>query len=400
MNRCIILAVLVAFYSGLATADDKVELIHGGAVAGKTKKNEDSKLPYTLVELEDGLRVAIPRGAIRRTNADDVTEQYRQLAAKVADDPEAHFEMARWCTKNQLKSQSRFHMRRVVQLDPNHATARESLDFVKRGKEWIPRTQWERDRGLVRSAGRYHLPEDLAMQNAIKEATVASKRWVVEIAKLRVSVLRGGEKGAEALQTLRAINDPLAVPAIGDELTNPRNRKQPVALRRLWIDLLGRFQVPAAVEPLVRIGVQESDPVIREAALEQLEKYGARSAVLTYVPMLKSPNNQEVNHAARALAYLPEPEIRFELVDALITEHTQRSGPTTDMKATFGQDGGGGLQMGGKPQEKKEWLRNPQVLAALRVIAPEVDYQYDQAAWRQHFARQLSSYSGQMRRDF
>ncbi|WP_153556220.1 HEAT repeat domain-containing protein [Roseimaritima sediminicola] len=382
-------------------AQQTLELTNGVRVTGKARSVDNAKRPYTLLETEDGLRVALPQGDIRRTRSDELTEQYRRLAAAVPDDAEAHFEMARWCTKNRLKAQSRFHMRRVIELDPEHGTAREALGYVKRRDEWIPRAQWERERGLVRSGGRYHLPEDLAEQLASKETQTKIKRWAPDIARLRKTVLRGGDRAAEALQALQAIDDPLAAVAIGDELTDPRNRHQPQSLRLLWVDLLGRMRTPAAVRPLVEVGVKEPDPVIREAALERLSQYGYRSAQFTYAPMLKSSNNKEVNSAAAALAELPNPELRFQLVDALVTEHVvPKGGPSTEMNVMMGQNGGaGGLQMGGKPTTKKERKTNPHVLAALKVIAPEVDFQYDEPRWRQYFAQQLSSYRGDLRRD-
>ncbi len=380
---------------GLATID----LPHGGSIFGQVTTVDHPKRRYSMVELDDGLRVAISQGDIRRTATEDANRRYRELAAQVPDDAVAHFELARWCKQNSLHAQSKFHMRRVVQLDPDHGTARESLNYVKRGQEWVPRKQWERDRGIVRSAGRYHIPEDLAMQNAAKENATRSNHWGREIAKLRGLALRGGEKGGEAMQSLRAIDDPLAAAAIGDELTNPRNRKQPLPLRLLWVELLGRFRTPKAVEPLVWAGVRETDNVVREAALEKLEKYGAHSAVLTYVPMLKSQNNADVKNAGRALAFLPDPEIRFQLIDALITEHTTITTPATETNVGFSSSGAGGMSFGATPQKRTDHVRNPQVLAALRAIAPGADFGYDKDAWRRYFAEQLSSYSGDLRRD-
>lgn len=376
-----------------------IDLPHGGSIFGHVTTVDHPKRRYSMVELDDGLRVAISQGDIRRTATEDANRRYRELAAQVPDDAEAHFELARWCKQNSLHAQSKFHMRRVVQLDPDHGTARESLNYVKRGQEWVPRKQWERDRGIVRSSGRYHIPEDLAMQNAAKESATRSNHWGREIAKLRGVALRGGEKGAEAMQSLRAINDPLAAAAIGDELTNPRNKKQPLPLRLLWVELLGRFQTPRAVEPLVWTGVREPDNVVREAALEKLEKYGAHSAVLTYLPMLKSQNNAEVKNAGRALAFLPDPEIRFQLIDALITEHTTITAPAAETNVGFSSSGAGGMSFGASPQKRTDHIRNPQVLAALRAIAPGADFGYDKDAWRRYFAEQLSSYSGDLRRD-
>ncbi|QDS95524.1 hypothetical protein FF011L_43210 [Roseimaritima multifibrata] len=390
----------VPFCFQFAAAADTLELTHGTSVAGNIRQFENDPRPYALVQLHDGLRIAIRKSDVRKTRDAELIAQYRQLAARAPDTVEGQYEMARWCTKNSLSDHSEFHMRRVIAIDPEHGPARESLDYVKRRDEWIPRKQWARERGLVRSAGRYQLPEDLAMQAESKEVDIKVKAWKRDIARWRMAYLRGGDKAGEALVALRAIDSPLAVPALGDELTNPRNQNQPHALRLLWIQLLGQFAMPAAVEPLVRVGVQENDPVIREAAYERLQNYGYQSAVRTYVPMLKSSNNAEVNQAGRALSFLPDPEIRFALVDALVTSHTTTKRPQHDTNVTLGQNGGaGGLSMGAKATSRTDHLRNPHVLSALREIAPEVDFQYDKDRWRQYFAQQLGSYQGDMRRD-
>lgn len=399
-RRSLVCGILAIIGTASAFADDRLELRHGGSVSGPVRSFDDGKLNYHLVELSDGIRVAIPNGEVARKTEHEELAQYRENFVRTPDLPEAQFELSRWCKSQGLRDQAEFHLRRVVQLDPNHATAREALNFVRDGRQWIPRPEWERKRGLVRSGGRYYIPEDLAVQESRDQANRKSKRWVGKIARLRAAVLRGGEASAEALQELKAIEDPLAVPAIAEELTGSRSKNQPVALRLLWIDLLSKFKIPAAVEPLVRLGVKESDAVIREAALEKLSQHGRQSAILSYAPMLKSPNNREVNQAGRALTFLPEPELRFQLVDALVTKHVKTSKPQSEMNVMMGRGGGGGgLQMGGKPKVETEFVRNPQVLAALREIAPEVDFNYNQDRWRLYFANQLGSYSGDLRRD-
>ena len=139
---------------------------------------------------------------------------------------------------------------------------------------------------------------------------------------------------------------------------------------------------------------------IREAALEELQQYGATSAVATYVPMLKSNINSEVNRAARALSFFPNPELALTMVNALVTEHKSSQAVGGGTQASFSPDGNGGaFTSGGKTVVVTQKLTNPAVLTVLKMIEPEVDYGFDELRWRNHFANKRAGFTGDLRRD-
>jgi hypothetical protein len=392
-------ALTGALAAGPLRAADRVELIHGGQLDGAVRQVEEAKRPFSLVELPEGIRVAIPQGQVRRTVDSETLAEYRKFAAAAGDDPERHFLLAKWCTKQQLEPQRDYHMERVIALAPDHEQARAALGFVRRRGDWIPYAEQQRDRGMVLSAGRWQLPEAVAIDEQREETEVTVKGWKKEVARLRRQALRGGDQGAEALQALRGLQDePFAAVAIGEELIQNR-KSQPQSLRLMWVALLGAIRTQAAVEPLIQIGLNEPDPVVRERAYEKLESYGKQAAIYSYLPLLKSANHAEVKAAGRALIELHTPEIKLALVDALVPTHTTTGAPPPGMSLGFGQGGGGGLSMGGKPKQETRHLRNPQVLAALKAIVPDVDYQYDEQAWRRYFAAEMTRYAGNLRRD-
>ena len=196
-----------------------------------------------------------------------------------------------------------------------------------------------------------------------------------------------------------AIEDPLASSAIAEQLNESRGRgKQSRDMRMMWVRLLGKFRDSVSVQTLVKAGLIEDDEVIREAALKQLLEYGAGSAVATYLPYLKQNDNRLVNRAARALLWFPDPELSLTYVDALVTSHKSEQAPSSAINAAFG-DGAGGLQTGGQKKVYIQKRNNSAVLALLRKIESEVDYGYDDQAWREHFASKRGSFSGDMRRD-
>jgi hypothetical protein len=383
---------------------DTVELYGSGQVAGKVLKDEpNGKPPFVLLQLDEQLKIAIPKSRVQRITTADELAAYRANVVKAGEDPEKQYQLAIWCETNRLFPQGRYHMRRTVALDPDHSKARASLGYVKskQGK-WILYAQQQRNRGLISVGSRWKLPEAVALERMQDEANVTAKKWIREIARLRSAVVRGGSKGAEALEAIKAINDPLAADAAAKELKDSRgNKTQSAALRMTWVKLLERFRNTSSVRALTLAGIEEPDNIIREAALEALQQYGASSAVATYVPMLnpKKYSNKTVRTALRALSFFPDRELAMTYIEALVTVHLENPTPGPGISAGIGNNGGSGLSMGGKNKPEPKQYRNSGALTLLKMVEPGVDYGFDQQAWREHFAAQLTTFAGDLRRD-
>ncbi len=395
----VVAAVLLWPAVGIA---DTVELSGGGHLTGKVQRKSD----VVIVEIDDEIHVAIRGSRVRRVVTSDQLQRYREMVIKAGNDAESHYQLAIWCvTGDNVPGESQryknYHMQRAVALDPEHARARAALGYKKHEGKWIRTTDLMRDRGMISVAGRWELPEAVAIEELQDETNVDAKRWIREVNRLTSVVLRNTSKSQESLETLKAIDDPLAASAIARQLKESREKgTQSRALRMIWVQLLGRFRNIVSVEALVRAGIDEQDEMIREAALDQLTQYGASSAVSTYLPMLNSNDNQLVNRAARALSWFPDPELAMTYVDALVTTHKHEVAPAgPGMQAAFSNDGGGGLSTGGKPTVVTQKLTNPSVLALLTTIEPEAGFGYDEQAWRQYFANQRTAFSGDLRRD-
>jgi len=277
--------------------------------------------------------------------------------------------------------------------------ARAGLGFKKQNGKWIRTSDLMRGRGMISRAGHWELPESVAIEDYQDVTNVNAKKWIKEVKRLVSLVQRNSKMSPEALAALLAIEDPLASSAIAEQLNESRGRgKQSRDMRMMWVRLLGKFRDSVSVQTLVKAGLIEDDEVIREAALKQLLEYGAGSAVATYLPYLKQNDNRLVNRAARALLWFPDPELSLTYVDALVTSHKSEQAPSSAINAAFG-DGAGGLQTGGQKKVYIQKRNNSAVLALLRKIESEVDYGYDDQAWREHFASKRGSFSGDMRRD-
>ena len=109
-----------------------------------------------------------------------------------------------------------------------------------------------------------------------------------------------------------------------------------------------------------------------------------------------------MRRAGRALIEVNDPEIALELVEALRTKHRYESAPGTDTNVAMTPNGQGSTQFGNKRVVIVKEQENPEVLTALREILEEeedVDYLYDEARWRRHFALRLGPPTGDLRRD-
>lgn len=404
MDRTVLLLLLISSVPLLPLLDasaDTVELRGGGQLTGQVVRKPD----WVIVKVDDNLQVAIQPSRVTRVVTSDKLQEYRRRVIAAGNDAELHYQLGIWCLKdNNVPGDSqhyrRHHMRRAIELDPEHSRARASLGYTKVEGKWVRSSDLMRDRGMILRGSGWELPESVAIEEFQDATNVQSKKWIREVNRLTKSVLIGSAKSKESLEALQAINDPIAAEAIARQLSESReNRSQSRTLRLLWVKLLGQFQNSTSVRALVLAGIEETDETVREAALDQLLEYGASSAVATYLPMLKSNDNKLVNRAARALTWFPDPELALTYVDALVTKHTKQIAGGPGMQAGFNNQGGGGLAMGGKAKVISTPKTNPAVLTLVKMIEPEVDYGYDEQAWQLHFASKRNAYSGDLRRD-
>lgn len=399
MRRFVLLLFVTAAILPSMASGDTVEISGGGHLTGQVNRNGDS----VIVRIDDEIQVALPASRVRRVVDSDDLRTYLDRSRAAGNDAERHYELAIWCvTGNNVPGDNhrykRYHLQRTIELDPDHIKARAGLGYKKQDGKWVRTSDLMQGRGMITRAGRWELPEALAIQDMQESTNTDAKKWIKEVKRLVAIIQRNSSKAPEALAALKAIDDPLAAPAIEEQLFEPRG-KQSRAVRMMWVKLLGRFKSSSSVRALVKAGLVEEDETIREAVLQELTEYGSGSAVATYLPYLAKNDNKLVNRAARGLSWFPDPELALTYVDALITTHKTEQAPGAAINAGFG-DGGGGMQMGGKKKVFVEQIRNPSVLSLIKVIEPDVDYGYDEQAWREYFAGKRTSFGGDLRRDF
>lgn len=380
------------------------DLRYGGTLPGEISEYKGEAGKGRLIRVSPKLILAVPEVEIRRVKEnDEAMEQYRRVVSSMPQTAEAHWEVSRWCNEKRLNAQRDRHLHRTIELDPNHGPARQLLGFEPDGKNgWVSTEALRRERGLVRDGGKWRYAEEVISSHAGEEQMLGRKEWLRKLSALKkLAVTRGGPKAAEAMQEINNINDPLADEAVAAEFMDVTDRA--LFSRHMWLETLGRLRTPIAINTIVNAAMNDSSPSIRERCYEFLNAFGKYQAVPYFVHQLKDKNNAVVKRAAQALVHVNDPEIALDLVDALVTQHTFERAPGNEMNIGMSRDGSGGLggmSMGGKKVVETRAIKNPDVLSALLEVVPDdVNYQYDQNAWRIYFANKLSPGTRDLRRD-
>ncbi|MBL6832036.1 MAG: HEAT repeat domain-containing protein [Pirellulales bacterium] len=231
-------------------------------------------------------------------------------------------------------------------------------------------------RGLVRHAGRWRTPQEVWLLEQRSLADKASRDWAARLERLR-SECEDPTRSSVAIESIREIDDPLAVAALSAAVAN-----EPLTRARSWyVEALARIGTSDAIACLAAIGLDHADPETRIAAVDQLAVDQPPLATAGFLTALRGPDNARINRAAEALGRLGDPAAVLPLIAVLETEHVVVDpGSGGAISATF-TPGQGGLSTGGGPTQRRLRVRNEAVLEALmRLTGHNFEWRAD--AWR------------------
>lgn len=242
------------------------------------------------------------------------------------------------------------------------------------------------DQGWLRYRGGWRTAQEIELIERNEAANRAEKQWNLKLGRLRRQ-LDQPAAADRAAEEIREISDPLAVRPLGAALA-----VEPVARVRAWyVEALARIRSPAAVQALVAAALDHPDAETRIAAAERLVVIGPEPAVPGLVAALSSVDNARINRAAEALGRLGASSAILPLIAVLETRHVAvtPAAPAGSTSATFSPTGGGGLSLGGGPQQQLVAVRNERVLEAL-VALTGANFEWDAAAWRAWYSSERS----------
>ncbi len=370
---------------------DVFVLANGERVQGELLNPDESPRKTFVIKTTSGVTVTLQRAQVDQVLHPRPAEiEYDKIHHTYPDTPQGQWDLAAWCLKQNLLSQRKVHLERIIELDPDHAEARRALGYIKSEGQWTTHEALMKSRGYVYFRNRWMLPQEQEVILNREKLDRAEKEWIQKIERWQDAL--GGDKERAAREGIDSINDPLAVRALTAVLKNDKR----TSARILFIQALARINTPAAMKALAVCSMEDSVEEVRLTCLDYLKKEKRPDIVAYYVGQLKSKDNKMVNRAAECLSHMNDRSAVAPLIDALVTTHkfkivTGNSNPGS-VSTQFGKGstggGGGGMSVGSAPKIFKQDMRNQSVLDALVMLSGGANYTYDIKAWKSWYAAQ------------
>lgn len=381
-----LLLFCAALFSGHSPAQEVVQTLRSGATIFGTIAGEDTgeDTGTVTIDLHGGGKLVLDASLVKKrdTPSADLVE-WRAHAPLLPDTVEEHQNMVSWCRDRNLTDQARLHAERIIELDPENDAARKFLGHVKLDGVWMTPVQRKEQLGYTSFGGKSVTQQEELLLRQKQEDKKAVGQWKRQI-KANLPLLRQRDPGA--LDFFRQIRDPRALAAITDFL---RKEDDP-QIRVLLVQAMGGLGTPAAYGDLATVSVIDDDYEVRRTALEQIgsQPNVIPSVIQFYRHRLNNPDNETINRAAAALAFLNAGETIPDLINSLVTSHQRTVTEGGDRPiASFSNEGFSFNPGGAVTKTVTDTIENSDVLAALqqlveRNLPPAVDFGFDIDAWR------------------
>jgi hypothetical protein len=369
-----------------AARGDIFHLANGAQVRGHWVNRDERSPTRMVIETAAGIRVTLHPSQIASTDREQPkVDQYEEIAPQFRDTVADQWRLAEWCRTNSLIEHRARHLRRIVELDPQHEAAWHGLGYSQLRGKWILRKEFLHEQGYVFYRGRWRISQEIDVMESRHKIELAAKEWLSKLKMWRAQINKG--QPIAAVRNIRSIRSPDAIPALAYQLAREKSRP----IRLLYVDILGQIDDPRATKVLVSACLDNPDIEVFHASLEEVLPRKSPAVVKVLVKTLRNYDNQRVNRAAHALGKLNDPTTIVPLIDALVTEHTIRnpslagkSPGTTTTGIAYGpnDDIGTPIAKFGVPKQIRVRVPNHEALAALVEIGGGVSFGFDQQAWR------------------
>lgn len=357
------------------------------------------KVTQYTVQTRNGVFVQILSSELQLHGKKGLTDLELEYAAKFREQPpttaEEHFVLAGWCRSKLLGDLANAHYEAALDLDPNHSPARQAAGYEELDGRWVKEEIVMGEmRGKVLRGRVWIFPEEAAIIEEREQADAAmaevKKKWTVLNNQAAFVRTLGPEIRQKAIANIRAIQDPRAVGIFSDHLLSTR-RQAPTNVRLAYVDLLSKF--PQAAPTLARASVTDPDVAVRNSCLNALRGADPGSVVPVFLSFFGGADNARINRAAEGIAQFPTQDAIIPLIQNLVTTH-EFANNGAEMNAS---PSNGSFSMGG-PKKVKRDLQNQSVLGALTSITNQ-NYEYNENAWIDWYARTYAKPARDLRRD-
>ncbi|MDR0704453.1 MAG: hypothetical protein LBF88_05630 [Planctomycetaceae bacterium] len=361
---------------------DEYLLKEGGKIRGELLNTEEVPRKTYQIRTDDGLEIGIASKYIDRPakGEREAILEYNVFAPFEEDTIENHLKIADWCSKHQLPELSRLHWNQILEHDPEHKSARSVLGYIK-GEDgsWITQQELLSSRGLIQRNGSWKTQQQIDIEQMLEKRKQAESDWRKKIDAWR-KVL---PNHAKAKSELLAVTDSLAITALWDALLSEQNEDT----RILLLKALSNIGTSPALHHIARWSMNTRENAeVRRTCFDEIRKHAAAKQALVgfYASHLNSQHDvSTINAAAAALGEIGGRSATPQLIDALITVHTETKTVNAPGPAFGNMNNVTGTQFAWGNQKVKEvrTSRNQEVLNALIKLSGE-NFQYNQDAWR------------------
>ncbi|MCL6502729.1 MAG: HEAT repeat domain-containing protein [Pirellulales bacterium] len=393
--------LIVAVVMGLTTlpaalATEVFVLESGGQIEGELVNRDEKPRQRYVIKTSSGAQITLEKSQVKKVVRRRPEEaEYERIKDSYADTVEGQWALAEWCKQHRLVAQRKVHLRRILELDPEHLPARRALGYMRVEGKWLTEEEIMTSRGYVRVGSRWKLPQEIELEEQQRKAELAAKEWYGRLKRWR-GWLDSASRSEQGWQEISQITDPAAIPAIAQYL----GEEQDPRIRKLYIDVLAQINAPEGYRIMTLSSLNDPDQEVRLTCLDYLDNEPRPAVVEMYIKHLRHKDNAVVNRAAVGLARMKDPSAIPPLIDALVTTHKflVDNTPAGQTTAGFGT-GGGAFQFGGGPKYVSRKLQNPDVLDALVLLSDGMNFQYDSDAWKRWYASQKTNTAIDARRD-
>lgn len=357
-----------------AAQADRFLLVSGGQIEGTLLNKQQSPRTHYEIESKGGAKLVLSAEQVREVQRRRDTElEYERIAPTYADSVEAQWKLAEWCRQQGLKAERALHLRRIIELEPDHVAARHGLGHVQIKGQWTTTRDDKSDQGFQLYRGEWRTAQDIALIEQREKQKLANREWLARLKRWRQ---------AGQFDQIAAVRDASAVPAMCELLKAERDRDA----KGIYLDVLGGIASPGAIDALVYITLNDPDVEIFHAAAEIIERLKSANVQSAYLDALKNDNNVRINRAAHMLGVIGDETAISPLIDVLVTTHKVVIGPSgrgaTDAMSTgFSSDGGTSYQGGQSTKVFHQTAQNQEVLTALSKLSG-VSFGFEVKDWR------------------
>ncbi|MCE5268114.1 MAG: hypothetical protein LLG00_09535 [Planctomycetaceae bacterium] len=383
-------ALILSAALGGSAAADVFLLRNGGRVTGELVNRSEAPRKQYVIQLAEGAKVTLEAGQVQKViHVRPQETEYERIAPTYPDTVAGQWELAQWCRDHHLGPQRETHLRRVIELDPEHAQARGLLGYSKVDGQWTTKDQRMAKQGLVKYKGQWRSRQEIELAENKRKQEVAQQEWCQKVKRWRGWL--GTDRQDQARQNIRNITDPVATKALTLGLRDDGDSHA----RLLFVEALTKIDTTEAALALAVSAIYDEAEEVRLTCLDNLQAKKRPEVVNYFIGKLKDKDNAVVNAAGLGLGRMKAPSAIGPLIDAVVTTHKFRVvNPAGEggTNAGFGsgpggKSMGGGLSVGGGPKFIHKQLTNQAVLDALVALTGR-NFDFDKQAWKSWYAAQ------------